>query len=288
MQATPQNVPAFVGVIVGQAMRHGLVSCLPDDDLATVASELVTYGVHAAAVAPIERGAPLILTDIDLVRAALTRAGRVRAVELTHEPAALLSSEAPLSEAVAMMSERYTRHLLVADPVTGAAIGFLSSLDVAAVLGDLPRGAAVEIQGAVSSRAQSAGPLGETAVDSVARRGIVTCAADVSLRTVARTMAEQCVHCVAVAGIEHPSEHLVWGLIEDIDLMVAAHGGALSQPAVGFAESSPIAVESSDSLARAAELMVEHGTSHLVVVGPTGLPASIVSTLDVAAVLAAG
>ena len=48
----------------------------------------------------------------------------------------------------------------------------------------------------------------------------------------------------------------------------------------------PIAVEQSEPLDRVAALMVNHDTSHVVVVGPDGLPAGIVSTLDVAEILA--
>lgn len=281
-------VPTMQGSVVGQAMRRQLVRCSPDDNLASVAYALVSYGVHAAVVESEDGGAPLILTDMDLVQAALTESGTVRAIELTHEPAASLSSNAPLSEAVAMMSQRYTRHLLVTDPATDAAVGFLSSLDLAAVLGGLPRGLEPDFQPGEIHRATAAMSLAQTLAGSVARRGIFTCPASSSLSAVARAMAEQCVHCVAVAGIEYAADHLVWGLIEDIDLMVAAHSGAVSQLAVGFAESSPIAVEAGDSLSRAAELMVEHDTSHLVVVGATGLPVSIVSTLDVVAGLTAG
>lgn len=48
----------------------------------------------------------------------------------------------------------------------------------------------------------------------------------------------------------------------------------------------PIAVEQSEPLDRVAALMVNHDTSHVVVVGPDGLPAGIVSTLDVAEIQA--
>jgi len=89
-----------------------------------------------------------------------------------------------------------------------------------------------------------------------------------------------------VAGIERPGQRLTWGLISAIDLILATHRGALSEPAARIAATEPIAVEESDSLDGAASLMVEHDTTHLVAVGSLGLPSGMVSTHDVAAVLA--
>jgi CBS domain-containing protein len=117
--------------------------------------------------------------------------------------------------------------------------------------------------------------------------GIATCSADALLATVARCMAEHRVHCVAVAGIERPGQRLTWGLVSDMDVVLALHRGALSEPAANIATMEPIAVEEESSLDRAAAVMVEHDTSHVVVVGRSGLPSGMVSTLDVARILAA-
>ena len=69
--------------------------------------------------------------------------------------------------------------------------------------------------------------------------------------------------------------------------MVALHRGALAEPAATIAATAPIAVKESEMLDRAAALMVEHDISHVVVVGHSGLPSGMVSTLDVAGILAA-
>ena len=42
-----------------------------------------------------------------------------------------------------------------------------------------------------------------------------------------------------------------------------------------------------ESLAAAAALMIDDGTSHVVVIDESGLPCGMISTLDVASVLAA-
>ena len=221
------------------------------------------------------------------MRAALTHVNRVGAIKVTLEPSGALPADAPISDAVAMMAERYIRHLLVTDPQSGAPIGLVSALDVVAALGGVDPDLDRQRRTAQHRPPPHVTSLRDATVGDVAHLGILTCIAGASLPTVAKTMAEQRVHCVAIAGIEHPGDRLIWGLIEDIDLVVAMHRDALSEPA-SIAARSPIAVEMSDSLAHAAELLVEHQASHLVVVGPTGLAAGIISTLDVANVLAAG
>src|SRR6516225_11880030 len=99
------------GVSVLDAMRPGVVTCLPEDRLATLAAIMVTHGVHALVLGPLEERTPLIVTDLDLVRAALERAD-ARASDVAREPAATVDADAPLREAVAMMSERSVAHLL--------------------------------------------------------------------------------------------------------------------------------------------------------------------------------
>jgi CBS domain-containing protein len=116
--------------------------------------------------------------------------------------------------------------------------------------------------------------------------GVITCTADVSLAAIARTMAAYRVHCVAVAGVDRRREVFRWGLIGDLDLVTALARGAQHEPAGTIAVTEPLAVKEGESLDQVASLMVNHDTSHVVVVGPDGLPAGIVSTLDVGEILA--
>jgi CBS domain-containing protein len=274
-------------VTVLDAMRPGVVTCLPDDGLAKLAAIMVTHGIHAVVLAPLERAATLIVTDLELVRAALER-GDARATEIAREPVATVATGQPLEDAVALMAERYVAHLLATEPGSGAPAGIVSSFDVAAVLGgDEPRLARM-LRPAPARPSPSARTLSQAQVGDVMHPGVATCPADALLATVARSMADHRVHCVAVAGIERPGQHLTWGLIGDMDLVVALHRGALAEPVASIATTSPIAVEENESLERVAALMVEHDTSHVVVVGGSGLPAGMVSTLDVAGILAAG
>ncbi len=286
----PEHHPAsdspLSGVSVLDAMRPGVVTCLPDDGLATLAAIMVTHGIHAVVLAPLERGMPLIATDLDLVRVALERPD-ARAAETAREALPALAADAPLDDAVAMMSERRISHLLATDGTSGAPVGIVSTFDIAAVLGGQQPRVARTLRPAPARPSPSARTLSEARVDEVMHRGVATCMADASLHTVARSMAEHRVHCIAVAGIDRAGQHLTWGLIGDLDLVVALHRGALAEPASSIAITSPIAVEEAESLDRAAALMVEHDTSHVVVTGDSGLPSGMISTLDVASILGA-
>lgn len=276
----------LTGVSVRDAMRPGVIVCLPDDPVAKIASIMVTYGIHAVVLAWDDGSRPLIVTDLELVRAALDRAD-ARAAEIARESVVSVPADAPLDQAVSMMAERYVAHLLVTEPHTEFPAGIVSSFDVAAVLGGGNPKYARMLRPGPARPSVSAHKLSLARVGDAMHPGITTCSADASLATVARSMAEHSVHCVAVAGVEHPGQHLTWGLISDMDLVRALHRGALAEPAARIAATEPVAVGEDESLERVAALMIEHDTSHVVVVGRSGLPCGMVSTRDVAGVLAA-
>lgn len=252
---------------------------------------MVRHRVHAVLVPALEQGAPLIVTDLDLVRAAVHGGSDLRAADLAREPVLTLRADAPLAEAVEMMAIRYVTHLLATDPASGAPAGVISSLDVAAVVGGVDPATVHRPRRDLSRSRRRARGFVEATVAEVMHPGIVTCPPSAMLSTVARTMADHRVHCVAVAGIDtrpDSGNHLTWGLIADIDILLAAHGGTLSTPAATLATAPPLAVKESDSLAYAAGVMADRGAEHLVVVGADELPSGIVSTLDVAEAIAAG
>jgi CBS domain-containing protein len=121
-------------------------------------------------------------------------------------------------------------------------------------------------------------------VGDVMHRGIVTCSPTTPLTTVAREMAAHRIHCVVVRtdGADGP-----WGVISDLDLVAAAALGAVDD-AAGAATATPaVMVRTEDGLRRAMQLMAEHQVTHLVVVDHHGRPRGVISTLDVADVLAA-
>jgi CBS domain-containing protein len=118
--------------------------------------------------------------------------------------------------------------------------------------------------------------------------GIVTCPPDASMATVAQTMATHHVHCLAVLGVRiEDGAHMVWGTISDLDLARAAWSG--DEPDAGTIAVTPAAtVEATASLSEAVGLMFKHGVAHLVVADGDARPIGVLSTLDVAGVVAWG
>ncbi len=117
--------------------------------------------------------------------------------------------------------------------------------------------------------------------------GVVTCGAETPLRDVARMMVEHRIHCVAVPDVEGKGI-AAWGIVSDLDLVgAAAAGGVDGRTAGDVAASEALAISDDDALERAVQLMSEHQIAHLVVVGAaTGRPVGVLSTLDVAGLLA--
>ena len=119
--------------------------------------------------------------------------------------------------------------------------------------------------------------------------GVITCPHGTSLRAVARMMDAYKVHCVAVFDERDESAgDTLWGIVSDLDLAAGLAEGSIDERTVGETAASPVVtVSSRESLMRAAQLMAEHSSAHLVVVDPdSGLPAGVLSTLDLARVAA--
>ena len=111
--------------------------------------------------------------------------------------------------------------------------------------------------------------------------GVVSCAGDASLATVARLLAAHRIHAVVV-----DLDLGDWGLVSDLDLVGALATGSFAEATAGqIATTATIDVRPTDSVARAAQLMREYDTHHTVVT-EAGCPVGVVSTLDVADVLA--
>ena len=130
--------------------------------------------------------------------------------------------------------------------------------------------------------------LDEMTVADVMHRGVFTCGLYAPLSQVARTMAEENVHCVVVWN--EPSEQAetpLWGVVSDLDLVgVAASESIRDRTAGGSANTPVLMISTHEALRRAAQLMAEHEVSHLVAVDPlTAKPVGVLSTLDIARAL---
>ena len=116
--------------------------------------------------------------------------------------------------------------------------------------------------------------------------GVLTCDRDTPLVDVAATMARERVHCVVVeSGSGERAEP--WGVVSDLDLVAAAAVRDLGEQTAGGSAATPLVlVAPAEPLDRAAQLMAENGTSHLLVVDPGDRrPVGVLSTIDIARAL---
>jgi CBS domain-containing protein len=127
-------------------------------------------------------------------------------------------------------------------------------------------------------------------VSDAMRPGVISCPADTSLRSVAQMMAQQHIHSVVVTDLlRSGAEDGAWGVVSDIDLLRAVGEDVDERTAGDVAGTELPTVTPDDRLARAAQLMAEHEVTHLLVVTPsTGAPLGVLSSLDVAGVVAWG
>lgn len=122
-------------------------------------------------------------------------------------------------------------------------------------------------------------------VADVMTPGMISCAPETPLEAVAELMATHRVHAVAVGGIA--ANHLVWGVIDSLDLVRALRDPDAHPIAEAISRHPALAVEPAAPLDEAVRLMDERRLSHLVVVDGER-PIGVVSTLDVAGAAAWG
>jgi CBS domain-containing protein len=118
------------------------------------------------------------------------------------------------------------------------------------------------------------------------RVGMITCRPETKLTDVARIMVGYEAHSVVVSDMQGTGR--LWGIVTSLDLARAADE-LDSLTAEDVASTQFVTVPSNESLERAAELMAEHGVTHLIAVQPdTNQPAGMISARGIAAALAYG
>jgi CBS domain-containing protein len=123
--------------------------------------------------------------------------------------------------------------------------------------------------------------LGATPVRRAMQLGFVECAPETDLASIARTLADRCVHSLVVPPAGTTGARGRWRLVSDKDVLGALHRGDAYNRAGDIATEHVIGVHPGDPLLHAAELMVEHGAAHVLVLSPaTDRPVGIVSSLD--------
>lgn len=127
-------------------------------------------------------------------------------------------------------------------------------------------------------------PLSRVRVRDAMHTGILTTDGETPLRVVARLMAQQHVHAVAVADPDYAKRP--YGFVTALDVANAAAEDA--DPTAGQAARQDVLfVSADDSIGDAASKLLERGANHAVVLDPLSAhPVGILSTLDIAAAYA--
>jgi CBS domain-containing protein len=121
---------------------------------------------------------------------------------------------------------------------------------------------------------------------------VLTCEPDTMLVTVAQRMASEHVHAIVVMretiGTEGEIASLPWAVVTDHDILRSAP--LIAELTAGDVATGEVLLAQPDArLTDVADRMLEHGTSHVVVVEPrTGRPVGVLSTLDIAGILGWG
>jgi CBS domain-containing protein len=124
------------------------------------------------------------------------------------------------------------------------------------------------------------------------RPRVLSCEPGTLLTAVAQQMASEHVHAIVVLleAIEPEREidRRPWAVITDQDILRSADSIA-GRTASDVATGDVLLANPDERLPDVAQRMLEHGTSHAVVVEPrTGRPVGVLSTLDIAGILGWG
>ena len=138
--------------------------------------------------------------------------------------------------------------------------------------------------------ARTVSPFETLKVGDVMHRGVVSCPPETPMPEVAALMSMHGIHSVFVfdgrLGRGDAAGYL--GIVSDLDLVAAAWAGLETRTAGQSAVTPILTVTTDEALERAAELMVENSLSHLSVVDrASGRPVGVLSTIDIARVVAA-
>jgi CBS domain-containing protein len=124
------------------------------------------------------------------------------------------------------------------------------------------------------------------------RPRVLTCDPETLLVNVAQRMASEHVHAIVVlletVDADGAVDRRPWAVVTDRDVLRSA--AAIADKTAGEVATGEVLLAGPDErLPDVAQRMLEHGTSHAVVVEPrTGRPVGVLSTLDIAGILGWG
>jgi CBS domain-containing protein len=130
--------------------------------------------------------------------------------------------------------------------------------------------------------------LAQARVSDAMHPGVLNCTPDTPLREAARMMAMHRVHCVVIPERQSLGSAPSFRVLTDRDVVAAALDDAAADGTVGQSTTTAaVTVSDGESLVTAARRMLEHNTAHLLVLSSaSGRPAGVLSSLDIAGLLA--
>lgn len=275
----------LAAVHVRDAMRPGVLTATADASIGAVARIMAVHQVHAVVLRGAAGDAPgdsrRVVTDLDLVRAAVEAGAVATAAAAASSSAPAISADATLRDAAVLMTGRAADHVVVTREASPAPVGMLSSFDLVTVLAHGTPAVARLARPAAARSARSAADLAGVPIRAVMHAGIIASPPDATLAEVAAVMAAHRVHAVA---IERPGLVLP-AFVTTMDVVGAAPSWDPGARAADLAAVDVVTVDDRDTLDAAARLMVERGVARVVTVDGEGRPSGLVSTLDVAAVV---
>jgi CBS domain-containing protein len=133
-------LPHFDHATVADAMHPGVLSCDTEATLTEVARLMSTHHVHCIVVGRMAEGeraeSPVwgIISDLDLLRAALHQDSSDKAEEIAQKQVIRVNTTDGLRDAADLMLTTGTSHVVAVNPQTRRPVGILSTLDIAGVL----------------------------------------------------------------------------------------------------------------------------------------------------------
>jgi CBS domain-containing protein len=135
---------------------------------------------------------------------------------------------------------------------------------------------------------QTQTPTTSVTVAEAMSTSLIHCSPETPLRVVARLMATHRIHGVYVFdySAEDDESTSLWGLVTDLDLVAALP--VIDERTAGNSAVTPlVTIASDDAIEQAAQMMAENASTHLAVIDPeTGRPVGVLSTMDIARVIA--
>jgi CBS domain-containing protein len=128
-----------------------------------------------------------------------------------------------------------------------------------------------------------------TVADAMSK-GVISCAPETPLRTVARMMAMYDVHAIFVfdnGGGDGQTPRL-WAVVSDLDLVAATPLDLDALTAGQTAVTPLVSISANRPIGEAGGLMSTYGIAHLAVTDSEGRPVGVISTLDIARAVAGG